>query len=52
MVDRQGQGLEIGPSHNPIAPKKNGYKVHVLDHGTAEDLRAKLAKTCVPYSVR
>ncbi len=41
MVDRQGQGLEIGPSHNPIAPKKNGYKVHVLDHATAEELRVK-----------
>jgi len=41
LIDREGQGLEIGPSLNPIAPKKNGYKVHTLDHASAEELRAK-----------
>ena len=41
FINKTGQGLEIGPSHNPIAPKKAGYKVHILDHATADELRAK-----------
>lgn len=40
-LDRKGDGLEIGPSHNPIAPKSRGFNVHVLDHASAEELRAK-----------
>jgi hypothetical protein len=28
-LDRKGFGLEIGPSHNPIAPKKLGFNVHM-----------------------
>jgi predicted SAM-dependent methyltransferase len=40
-LKKDGLGLEIGPSHNPIAPKKSGYKVHVVDHASAEELRAK-----------
>jgi len=41
LIDKQGFGLEIGPSHNPIASKKKGYKVQILDHCTADELRAK-----------
>ena len=41
LIDQAGVGLEIGPSHNPIAPKKKGYKVHILDHASADELRAK-----------
>ena len=41
LIDKEGFGLEIGPSHNPIAPKKNGYNVHILDHLSANDLRVK-----------
>ena len=41
LIDQKGLGLEIGPSHNPIAPKKGGYNVHILDHLNAEELRAK-----------
>jgi glycosyltransferase involved in cell wall biosynthesis len=41
MIDKNGLGLEIGPSHNPLAPKKQGFNVHVLDHASAEDLKAK-----------
>jgi hypothetical protein len=37
-VNRNGLGLEIGPSHNPIAPRKLGFNVHILDHMNAEDL--------------
>lgn len=41
LVDRDGLGLELGPSHSPIAPKRQGYRVHTVDHLTAEELRAK-----------
>jgi SAM-dependent methyltransferase len=41
LLDKKGQGLEIGPSHNPLAPKKQGFNVHILDLCNAEDLRAK-----------
>ena len=40
-INQRGQGLEIGPSHNPIAPKKDGYNVHIIDHACREDLIAK-----------
>lgn len=41
VLNMEGLGLEIGPSHNPVAPKKQNYNVHVLDHLNAEDLRSK-----------
>jgi len=41
LLDKTGLGLEIGPSHNPIAPKKKGFNVHILDHASAADLRDK-----------
>lgn len=31
-IDKNGQGFEIGPSHSPVAPKKDGYNVHIIDH--------------------
>lgn len=34
MVDRKGLGLEIGPSHNPLAPKRQGFSVSILDSVT------------------
>jgi predicted SAM-dependent methyltransferase len=40
-IDRNGLGVEIGPSHDPIAPKREGFKVHVIDHLTREQLRVK-----------
>jgi hypothetical protein len=36
-----GHGIEIGPGHNPIAPKKEGYNVHIIDHMSREELIAK-----------
>lgn len=42
-LDRGGLGLEIGPSHNPIAPKRRGFNVHILDHLCADELREKYA---------
>ena len=40
-IDKNGHGIEIGPSHNPIAPKKKGYKVHIVDHMSREELIKK-----------
>jgi 2-polyprenyl-3-methyl-5-hydroxy-6-metoxy-1,4-benzoquinol methylase len=40
-INVNGQGIEIGPSHNPIAPKKDGYKVHIIDCANREQLIEK-----------
>lgn len=39
--DMASTGLEIGASYCPVAPKKAGYRVEVLDHASAEVLREK-----------
>lgn len=43
LVDRDGLGLEFGPSHSPVAAKRAGFRVHTVDHLSAEELRAKYA---------
>lgn len=43
-IDKSMAGLEIGPSHNPIAPKKDGWNVEIVDHASAEELKAKYAQ--------
>lgn len=40
-INKNGYGVEIGPSHRPIAPKRDGYKVHIIDHMTREQLIEK-----------
>ncbi len=40
-INQNGHGIEIGPSHNPIAPKREGYKVHIIDHMSREQLITK-----------
>lgn len=40
-LKRDGLGLEIGPSHNPIARKSDGYNVHIMDHMSREQLIEK-----------
>ncbi|MDT8405684.1 MAG: methyltransferase domain-containing protein [Methylococcales bacterium] len=40
-IDKDGYGIEIGPSHNPIASKKEGYKVQIIDHMSREELIKK-----------
>ena len=40
-LNTKGKGLEIGPSHNPIAPKKAGYDVDIIDHMSREELIEK-----------
>jgi SAM-dependent methyltransferase len=42
-----GPGLEIGPSHSPLAPKSAGFRVDILDHADAPALRAKYRDTGV-----
>jgi SAM-dependent methyltransferase len=37
-INKNGCGLEIGPSHRPIAAKRDGFNVHILDHLTKEKL--------------
>ena len=41
MFDPNGYGLEIGPSYNPIVPKRLGFRVDVLDHATQDGLQKK-----------
>lgn len=33
--------LEIGPSYNPIVPKKNGHNVYIVDHADQQSLIEK-----------
>ena len=40
-IDKDGLGLEIGPSHNPIAPKRSGYNVEIIDHTNRDQLIEK-----------
>ena len=40
-IDPEGFGVEIGPSHNPIAPKRDGFKTHVIDHMSRKQLLGK-----------
>lgn len=40
-IDQDGHGIEIGPSFDPIAPKKEGYQVHTIDYMSREQLIAK-----------
>ena len=42
-LEKHGVGLEIGPSHNPIASKRDGYNVHILDYLSRDALRKKYA---------
>jgi hypothetical protein len=40
-VNLNGFGVEIGPSFSPMAPKKEGYRVHTIDHMTRQELIEK-----------
>lgn len=40
-INKTGHGIEIGPSHRPIATKKEGYMVHIIDHMSREQLITK-----------
>ena len=38
-ISKEQQGLEIGPSHQPVVPKKSGYHVETLDWLDQEGLK-------------
>ena len=40
-LNLNGIGIEIGPSHNPVVPKKEGYRVQIMDHMSREGLIEK-----------
>jgi SAM-dependent methyltransferase len=40
-ISRDGRGIEIGPSHNPVAFKRDGFNVKIIDTLSREGLRAK-----------
>lgn len=40
-INKRGIGLEIGPSHNPLAPKREGYNIQIIDHLGREQLIEK-----------
>lgn len=40
-LSKNQRGLEIGPSFSPLAAKKDGFNVKILDHATAKELAAK-----------
>lgn len=37
-LDISGKGLEIGPSLNPVAPKRAGFNVEIVDHASEKEL--------------
>ena len=41
FVDRLARGVEIGPSHSPIAPKRLGFRVTTIDTLSKEGLLEK-----------
>jgi hypothetical protein len=48
-IDRKGLGIEIGPNHDPIAPKREGFRVHIIDHASREELVAKYSAHRIPH---
>jgi len=38
LISKSDKGLEIGPSHSPIAPKKDGYNAEIIDHLSKQQL--------------
>jgi len=49
-VTKNALGLEIGPSYNPVAPKKEGWNVQSIDHLDAVGLREKYSAWGVDVS--
>lgn len=40
-INKSGRGIEIGPCHNPIAPKSEGFNVDIIDHLDQDGLKEK-----------
>lgn len=41
LIQQDGYGIEIGPSHSAIAPKRQGFNVEIIDHIDKEGLIEK-----------
>ena len=41
LISKDQLGIEIGPSYNPVCPKKGGWNVKTLDHADQETLQEK-----------
>ncbi len=50
-LNKSGKGIEIGPFHRPIAPKKSGFDVEIIDHLTKEQLLEKHASQNFNFDV-
>lgn len=46
-VNKNGFGIEVGPSYNPIVPKKEGFNVQIIDCASADELRQKYRSNSV-----
>lgn len=42
-LSKDGKVIEIGPAHNPLVPRRDGWNSFTLDHATREELAAKYA---------
>ncbi len=42
-LDRSMALIEVGPSHAPLAPKRDGWRTTVVDHASRQDLARKYA---------
>ncbi|MGJ8689241.1 MAG: class I SAM-dependent methyltransferase [Gammaproteobacteria bacterium] len=40
-LNQAGVGIEVGPFENPVAPKRNGFNVEIIDHASKAGLLAK-----------
>jgi SAM-dependent methyltransferase len=40
-LTKDARVIEVGPSFNPLAPKRDGWNTFVIDHASREDLIAK-----------
>ena len=50
-INKKGVGLEIGPCHSPVAPKRKGYKVEIIDHASRSDLIEKYKDHFSPEAI-
>lgn len=41
FINKDGKGLEIGPSYSPLAPKREKFNVHIVDHLPTTELIEK-----------
>lgn len=45
LITREKEGLEIGPLHRGLAPKRDGFNTFIMDHGSRETLLEKYGKS-------